>query len=231
MASPSQSGGGLVVCASVLLMPVSSFAASCEPPAIVREADPDDVHDFFVDRNMSVLTLLGYSGVGYEDEAATLAHLARLLDQADPRATIVNIGATAAGIGAAYEIAKQKGFTTSGIVSTQARESGATLSPCVDIIFYVTDTAWGGLVEKTGQLSPTSTAMVGASNRMVAIGGGTVSRDEFMAAMRLGKPVHFVPADMNHALAQQAASSNGQPRPTDFLGALGEILSRVRSPQ
>ena len=84
----------------------------------------------------------------------------------------MNIGATTRRIGVVYELAKQKGFTTSGIVSTQAREAKATISPCVDIVFFVKDASWGGFVEGTENLSPTSAAMVEVSDRLVAIGGG-----------------------------------------------------------
>src|SRR4051794_18845595 len=90
-------------------------AGACGPPSIVRRASPGEVAAFFSAKRMTVLTLLGYSAAEYEDKVVMLAHVARLLDQADPKTTIVNIGATAAGIGAAYEIAKHKGFTTSGI--------------------------------------------------------------------------------------------------------------------
>lgn len=177
---------------------------------------------------MTVLTLLGYSGAGYEDEAAMRACVGRLLDQIESASTIVNIGVTLAGIGAAYEIAKQKGFTTSGIVSTRAKESGATLSPCVDMVFFVRDHPWGGRVEATRQLSPTSQAMVEASDRVVAIGGGRIARDEFMAARERGKPAHFIPADMNHARATQMAMQKGLAKPTDFRGALAAALSEPR---
>ena len=86
-----------------------------------------------------------------------------------------------------YELAKQRGFTTSGIVSTQARESNATLSPCVDHVFFVQDPSWGGFVEGSERLSPTSAALVDVSDHLVAIGGGEVARDELVAATRAGK--------------------------------------------
>ena len=91
------------------------------------------------------------------------------------------------GIGAVYDLAKRQGFLTSGIVSTQAKESKAALSPQVDIVFYVKDDTWGGLLPGTERLSSTSTAMVENSDVIVAIGGGEVARDELIAAKRLGK--------------------------------------------
>jgi hypothetical protein len=168
---------------------------------------------------MTVLTFLGYSGAGYEDEGAMLRQATRMLDQFDPKTTIVNVGATAEGIGAVYKVAKQKGFITSGIVSTQARENSVPLSPCVDVVLFVKDATWGGVLPGTGQLSATSTAMVEASDVLVAIGGGEAARDELIAAKRWGKPVEFIPADMNHQIARDKARKKGQPPPTDFRGA------------
>ena len=168
--------------------------------------------------------ILGYSGAEYEHKAAMLEQATQMLDQFEPRQTIVNIGATPEGIGAVYETAKQKGFLTTGIVSTQAQEHHVTLSPCVDLVFFVRDATWGGFIPGTEQLSPTSTAMVENSDVIVAIGGGEVARDELMAAKRLGKAFRFLPADMNHQIARDRALKRGQAAPTDFRGAAGAVF-------
>jgi NADPH:quinone reductase-like Zn-dependent oxidoreductase len=153
-----------------------------------------------------------------------LKRAGRALDGLNPKRAVVNIGATAQGIGAVYELAKRRGFTTTGIVSSLAKEQGVALSRCVDHVFYVKDAAWGGLVPDTTLLTPTSEAMVGVSHVLVAIGGGEVARDELLAARRMGKPVSFVPADMNHRLALDKAASKGLPAPTDFRGAAHAAL-------
>jgi hypothetical protein len=124
----------------------------------------------------------------------------------------------------AYELAKRKGFTTSGIVSTEARKAKATISPCVDIVFFVNDASWGGFIEGTETLSPTSAAIVEVSDRIVTIGGGEIARDELIAAGRAGKDVRFIAADMNHAIARQRARERGEPAPTDFRGAAGAVF-------
>ena len=139
--------------------------------------------------------------------------------QARPEETIVNIGATAEGIGAVYRLAKEKGFVTSGIVSTQARENKVPLSPCVDIVFFVKDSTWGGVLPGTDKLSPTSRAIMESSDVLVAIGGGEVARDELTAAKRSGKRVHFIPADMNHQVAREKAMKKGQPADERFFAA------------
>ena len=132
----------------------------------------------------------------------------------------MNIGATLEGIGAVYELAKQKGFATTGIVSTQAHEAKSALAPCVDTVFFVEDASWGGLVPGTTRLAPTSQAMVQVSDEVVAIGGGEISRDELEAAQRMDKKWQVFPADMNHAIAREKALKKGQPAPTDFSGAI-----------
>jgi hypothetical protein len=167
---------------------------------------------------VAVVTFVGYSGAGYEDEAAMLDAAAEVLDGLDPARTVVNIGATPDGIGAVYRLAKERGFTTTGIVSSQAREAGAGLSPCVDRVYYVEDETWGGFLDGGDRLSPTSTAMVGVSAMVVGIGGGTVARDELVAARGAGKTVRFVPADMNHRKAIEKAREKGAAEPTDFAG-------------
>ena len=193
----------------------------------IRETTPEEIRAFFTGKGMRVLTFLGYSGAEYENKARMLEQAARILDQFDPKKTIVNIGATSEGIGAVYEAAKRKGFLTTGIVSTQAKKSNATLSPCVDIVFYIRDSIWGGFLPGTEELSPTSKAMVENSDVLVAIGGGEVARDELIAAMQAGKRVQFIPADMNHHIAREKALKNAQPVPTDFRGEAADLVLEV----
>jgi hypothetical protein len=185
----------------------------------VRTATHAQIRTFFQDTGKAVLTFVGYSGAGYKDQAAMLAGAERVLSEFDPGRTIVNIGATPDGIGAVYELAKRKGFVTTGIVSAQARKSNLALSPHVDYVFYVEDATWGGYLEGTERLSPTSEAMVENSSIVVGIGGGEVARDELLEARRSGREVRFLPADMNHEKAREAARRKGIPLPTDFRGA------------
>lgn len=185
----------------------------------------DDLRRTFAALGKTVLTFTGNSATGYEDEPAMLAAARRVLARFDPATTVVNIGATAEGIGAVYEIAKEMGFTTTGIVSTQARDHGVEISPHADRVFFVEDETWGGLLPGTERLSPTSEAMVAVSDRVVGIGGGEVSRDEMTAARRAGKPVEFIPAEMSHEAAVEKARKKGLPPPSDFRGAAHEVFA------
>lgn len=212
---------GLLACAGLyfILLLGPSAALGCGPRMITKEASPEEVRGFFETKKMRVLTFLGYSAAEYEDKELMLKQAERILDQFDPANTIVNIGATAEGIGAVYETAKRKGFLTAGIVSTQARDSNAALAPCVDVVFYVRDATWGGFLPGTGTLSPTSKAIVENSDVMVAIGGGEVARDELTSAKKFGKQVRFFPADMNHQIAREKALRKNREAPSEFGGA------------
>lgn len=182
-------------------------------------ATVDGIRAFFESKQKTVLTFVGYSGAGYEDEASIRKEAERILGEFDPAKTIVNIGATPDGIGVVYELAKRKGFVTTGVVSSQARKYNANLSPYVDHVFYVEDKTWGGFVPGSKELSPTSKAMVENSDIIIGIGGGEVARDELVAAKQLGKKVRFIPADMNHQKARESARKKKLPEPTDFRGA------------
>ena len=131
-----RTGGLLALCALFTCMqPVQ--AQACGPAPAAREATSPQIGAWLHERGLQVLTFVGYSGAGYENPDAMLAAAGQVLDRHDPARTVVNIGATEAGIGAVYALARQRGFRTMGIVSTLAREAGEPLSPCVDQVFFV----------------------------------------------------------------------------------------------
>ena len=77
-----------------------AFSDSCAPPQVAKMATAKEIHSFVKGQKRSVLTFNGYSGAEYEDKAAMLAQAGKVLDRHDPAKTLVNIGATAAGVGA-----------------------------------------------------------------------------------------------------------------------------------
>ncbi|MFM9071825.1 MAG: hypothetical protein ACKOOC_00180, partial [Cyanobium sp.] len=116
---------------------------ACDGPKELRDATPTSIQQMLPRQGKEVLTFMGYSGVGYESPQAMKRQALDVLVGKDPRQTVINIGATAEGIGAVYELAKQRGFTTIGIVSSLAREQKASVSSCVDIVYFVKDSSWG----------------------------------------------------------------------------------------
>ena len=198
----------------------------CDGPRDVREATLATIDAFIHSKRMNVLTFSGYSGAQYENPTAMMEQASRILDGQDPAKTLINIGATEVGIGAVYELAKRKGFATMGIVSTLARDERVPLSTCVDYVFYVKDSHWGGIVPGTDRLSPTSAALIECSTSFVAIGGGATTRDEMLAARKAGKPVTFIPADMNHEIARKKAQKKSAADPADFQGAAHGVFAK-----
>jgi hypothetical protein len=188
-----------------------------------RNMSPAETQTFIRGFHKRVLTFFGYSA-DYENQEAMLSIVRKGLSKIPPDAVLINIGATASGIGAVYPLAKATGFTTTGIVSSVAAEHMENISEAVDYVCFVTDTQWGGKVKGTDQLSPTSQAMVACSDVLVAIGGGEVTRDELMAGKALGKPVYFYPAEVSHRHLIQRAGKRNEPLPESFWGAAHEVF-------
>jgi hypothetical protein len=187
------------------------------------EMTPAEARAFFSIQHKTVLTLLGFSA-SYESEEAMLQTVREILLGYSPDTTLVNIGGTESGIGAAYPLAKSLRFATTGIVSTKALEEGAPISEDVDYVCFIVDEQWGGKLPNSNELSPTSKAMVDCSDLMVGIGGGEISRDEMAAAREQGKPVYFYPAEVNHAWAIRRAEQAGLPYPKSFWGEAHELF-------
>jgi hypothetical protein len=91
----------------------SGAANACDGPRDVRDATFASIKAFIHTKQMVVLTFGGYSGAQYEAPEALLEHASHVLDRHDSARTLINIGATAEGIGAVYEIAK-KGLHNNG---------------------------------------------------------------------------------------------------------------------
>jgi hypothetical protein len=194
-------------------------AAGSRTRTIVRPANADAAIIHIRNVGRFVITFVGFSGAGYEDALAVERVIARVLDDLSPTSVLICAGATLEGIGAVYPLAKQRGFGTIGVVSAIAEKEGATFSQDVDTVFVIADDTWGGL-NADGKLSPTSSAMVGAADEMIAIGGGEITRDEIAAAQAMGKSVRYIASDMNHAAAIKKAKEGRQPPPEDFRGAV-----------
>jgi hypothetical protein len=110
---------------------------ACKQTTRATVARTEQIRAFFQAQGKKVVTFIGYSDTGYEDPEAIFEIDKGLQNELDPEQTVINIGATRSGIGAVYEIANQRGFTTTGIVSNQARKYNAELSPCVDHVSSV----------------------------------------------------------------------------------------------
>jgi hypothetical protein len=184
---------------------------------------PEETIAFFKSQQKLVLTFLGYS-VDYQYKQAMLNIVREVLSEYSPQTTLVNIGATKGGIGAAYSLAKSMGFETAGIVSSEAIQYSNTISNAVDHVCFIEDKQWGGTLPNSSELSPTSKAMVASSDVLVAIGGNDVARDELIAGQAQGKLIQYFPAEMNHDTAIQRAKEQGLPVPESFMGSVHDVF-------
>jgi hypothetical protein len=183
----------------------------------------DEIVSFFKGQRKKVVTFLGYS-VDYENEKTMLKIVEVVLAKYSPETSLINIGATYGGVGAAYPIAKSMGFITTGIVSNLAIQYLDDISTSVDHICFVMDTQWGGKLPNSNNLSPASQAMVVCSDIFIGVGGGEISRDEMIAGREQGKPVHFYPAEINHEYMIHRAQKMNLPPPDSFFGAAHEVF-------
>lgn len=152
---------------------------------------------------------------------------ANALAEYSSKTSIINIGATYGGIGAAYSIAKSMGFITTGIVSSQARQYLDDISPDVDHICFVKDNQWGGKLPNSNDLSPTSQAMIGCSDILVGIDGGRISRDEMIEGKKQGKLVRFYPAEINHEYCVRRNKEMNLPPPNSFWGEAHDVFGNT----
>jgi hypothetical protein len=197
----------------------SPRAPASDATRVIRLANADAAVKQIRGMGRSVVTFLGFSGSGYEDPLAVERVIAKVLDGLSPASVVICAGATPVGIVVVYPLAKKRGFTTIGIVSANAEKEGIPFSRDVDTVFVIADDTWGG-VGADGRLSPTSAAIVGSADEMIAIGGGDIAKDEAVAVKAMGKRVRYFAADMNHAAAIKKAREKRQPEPDDFRGTL-----------
>lgn len=186
---------------------------------------PVETQVFFRSLGKTVVTFFGYS-VDYADEDSMLAIARNVLSKYSPQRVLINIGATAGGIGAVYPLAKRMGFITTGIVSSLAAEHMEYISSEVDHICFVADMQWGGILPESNELSPTSQAMVSCSDILIAIGGGEVTRDELIAGREAAKPIHFYAAEINHEYLIEQARKMNLAVPESFWGAAHEVFGK-----
>jgi len=172
-----------------------------------------------------IYTLFGYSALEYEDQDMVFAHIEEDLKKLDPAEWIINIGATKDGIGGAYRIAKELGFKTIGIVSTQALSYSGNFSPYVDMIYIVNDVNWGGYLPGTDQLTEATKAYLGTSDVIAAYGGGENTAVTLREAKKLDIMLSYTPADMNHGKALK--QSRG--KPVDFRGVAYAAWQELQS--
>ncbi|MAP25154.1 MAG: hypothetical protein CMM87_06460 [Rickettsiales bacterium] len=222
----------LALVISFVVLPVKALQEKVINGNVFRTGTYEDVIDDFKKRvgPREVITFIGYSGRGYEREDKMLKMAEKFLKTKDPKGTVVNIGVTPEGIGAIYPLAKEMGFETFGIVSTQASEYLDGVSN-VDNPYLVEDKAWGGYIDASKkELTPTSKAMVDVSNMMIAYGAGDVGLAELEQGIANGVKVKAYLFDENHQKSTAKALKSGKPAPKIFyLPAFKKFVIKLNS--
>jgi hypothetical protein len=211
-----------------LFAPVSRMderAAVVGLPAHPRLWTPHGVATRWRCRGKRVLTFLGFGELGYQDERALVALIRQELSRHSPANTVVNTGTLITlgfrrGIADVYPVAKQMMFDTTGIFPSIALDSPKrhALSAFVDEPLFIADGTWGGLLPLTGEPSQTLSALLAASDEVVAIGGGKHTAQELLAFLSNKTPVRFYPLDMHHATTREWVKRS-QADVRDYRGA------------
>ena len=174
-----------------------------------------DVVRALSDTQRSVVTFGGFGELGYEDEDDVLHTCACELDRFDPVDTIINTATLLTtgfrmGIAMIYALAKERGFTTSGVHPSIALEdpSRHTVAPGVDHVFFVRDDTWGGC-DVDGRPSNTLRVLLEVSSEFIALGGGHHTAQELRAFLMAGKRVRFHKVSMHKQTTERWSNASG----------------------
>jgi len=183
------------------------------------------------DLGRNVISIFGFSYLGYENPDAVMDQVKQRLADFKPETDIINMGATEEGIGAAYKVAKELGFTTIGIVSTLALTYSGRFSPYVDNIYIVNDQRWGGYVAGSDQLVDTTQAYLAVSDEIHAFGGGENTAVTLTEAQKRDIPISYTPAEMNHETADADPSASKADKTVRYQGAALDAWQQLQANQ
>lgn len=179
-----------------------------------------------------VVSLFGYSALEYQDPEGLERAVRQDLAEEDPSQTIIAIGATPYGIGRMYQVAKELGFYTLGIVASKALGENEVCAEGVDEVVLVKDNGWGGSRYETGTsglLSPTTRVFVGASDEIKAYGGGEITAVTLEEMHRREKPSSFRAFEMNHQIADIMNGQRGDSDDVDYAGPANAKWQALRA--
>ena len=136
-----------------------------------------------------VLVFSGFSGAGYKDAQAVENLMTSIIkadvDRYGAHNIVVVAGATDAGIGVVYGIARGLDVQTLGIVSEQARPADIS-SHCQRAVFVDDPQRNWKVLSPKGASYMVMVAQMGRSAEMVFIGGGAVAASELEESLAMG---------------------------------------------
>ncbi|PTB17743.1 hypothetical protein C9I57_26340 [Trinickia symbiotica] len=141
------------------------------------------------------LVVAGFSGLGYADPAHLDRQFREILNQKIKKHgrhnLIVVAGATDEGIGRVYDLAREEGIATRGIVSSEAQRWGTKISPSCQHVIYVKrpEDDWN-VTSPEGDSYMVRAALGGS---FLAFGGGEVAVTEATEALNKGIRTELFP--------------------------------------
>lgn len=151
-----------------------------------------------------VLVFSGFSGSGYKNETGVTDLMASIIkshaQEYGAHNAVVVAGATEAGIGAVYKIARDLQVETLGIVSKLSPPSDSS-EHCQTSVFVDDPEGNWKVLSSEGKSYIVSVAQMGLSGKMIFIGGGEVAASELEEALELKIPTqvhsHYEPKTSN----------------------------------
>ncbi|CAK8738429.1 hypothetical protein SODG_002078 [Sodalis praecaptivus] len=170
-------------------------------------------------RNKHVLVFCGFSGLGYNNEVALIETIRTTLTAAinchGSENICVAAGATHEGIGIIYELAKEKGIKTIGLVSEQARGSALLSAACDECLFIPDPTASWDVRDPEGNsymvYLATDNKGINKTGEFLVFGGGYITLNELKEAEGLGLNI-TVYAEFEPCSQRAAVRLQGNPQ-------------------
>lgn len=151
----------------------------------------------------------GYSGLGYEDPGAVRQKIRDVLNglmaEHGDQLLVVS-GGTEAGIGLAYEVAKEFRLPTLGIVSERASQD--EISRFCDSVYFVSDP--DGTWEVKNADGDSCLVEAARNSQMFYFGGGDVAGKEIQEARTKGIPVTVFPCYLPDPARAKAKTNKSQ---------------------
>ncbi len=194
------------------------------------EGNADQIETIMKNSGKKVVTILGNGEIPYAswdvDGYRPDSVVDGFVNQLDPEKYILVFNDTRQ-LRHAVKMAELSGFQTVAILPSSQKEKAVEMAGDVGTVLFVKDSSEGGYVPGTTHLTPTSKAILGASDMIRAFGGDKKVGAEVLEAFKAGKDVRFTSLEQQRGATIKKASKQNRPPPKadDFKGHAYKTLS------